>query len=74
LFKEEIFDLVLPKDKIVLSGDINKCSFKNRILNTKFKTKIFFSALGNFTFKLLQKYEGFFVSDDLKGITKVIFR
>lgn len=71
LFSDDIFNSVLSKNKIVVSGDISKCVCMKQILNTKFNTRIFFSPLENMTFKLLQKYEGFFVSNSLKGITKV---
>jgi hypothetical protein len=71
LFKEDVFSLILPKNKIVLSGDIDKCSFKEKILNIKFNTQVFFSPLNNVVLPTLKKYEGFFTSDNLKGITKV---
>ena len=43
LFEEEIFNLVFSKNKIILSGDVNKCDCKNQILSKNFKTKILFS-------------------------------
>jgi hypothetical protein len=73
LFEKDIFDLVLPKNKIILSGDLNKCNAKEQILNTKFNTKIFFSQFHDMKFAVLRKYEGFFVSNNLKGATKVKF-
>lgn len=73
LFEKDVFDLILTKNKIILSGDLNKCSCKNQILSTKFNTKIFFSSFSNMAFSVLRKYEGFFVSKNLKGATKVKF-
>ena len=73
LFGEDVLDLVLAKDKIVLSGDVNKCDSKDQIFDTKFNTKIYFSNLDNVVLPALQKYEGFFVSGNLEGVTKVKF-
>ncbi|MDR3519358.1 MAG: hypothetical protein P4L63_00500 [Candidatus Pacebacteria bacterium] len=73
LFEKDVFDLILLKNKIILSGDLNRCVCKKQILSTKFNTKIFFSSFDNMAFSVLRKYEGFFVSDGLKGATKVKF-
>ena len=32
LFEESIFDLLSTRNKIIISGDLSKCSFKNKIL------------------------------------------
>jgi hypothetical protein len=71
LFDKNVFDFVLPKNKIIFSGDLNKCSSKDKILNINFKTKVFFSKLDDVKLPALQKYEGFLISENLKGITKV---
>jgi endo-1,4-beta-mannosidase len=71
LFGEDIFDLISGRNKLIISGDINKCNFKNKILNKKFNTKIFFSPLDVVIPSMLKKYDAFFVWDGLKGITKV---
>jgi hypothetical protein len=71
LFDEDIFNLISSKNKIILSGDINKCSFKDKILNKKFNTKIFFSPFNDVKLPALQKYEGFLVSSNSEGVTKV---
>ena len=73
LFDEDVLDLILTRNNIILSGNVEKCGSKQKILNKKFNTKIFFSSLENMTFKLLQKYEGFLVSNNLQGMTKVKF-
>jgi len=71
LFDKEIIDFVLNKKKFIISGDFNKCAFKNSVLEKQFKTKIFFSPISGIEIPMLEKYEGFFISDSLKGIIKV---
>lgn len=68
LFGENIFDLVSEKTKLIISGDITKCSFVNKILEKPFKTKIFFSKLKDINIPQLQKYEAYLLSDNLSGI------
>lgn len=68
LFDERIFDLVSENEKIIISGDISRCIFKDKILNKDFKTKVFFSKLENTTIPNLQKYEGFLEKDNITGI------
>ncbi len=72
LFEERVFDLVSEKQKLIISGDIDTCSFKDKILSKKFKTKIYFSDLKGIELPELQKYQGFLEKDNVSGITTVL--
>lgn len=67
LFDNEIFNVGKDFKNLILSGDVNKCSFKEKLLQKAFTTKIYFSALDK-TLPQLQKYQGFLVSENLQGI------
>ncbi len=71
LFDEKTFDLISNKQKIVISGDIDKCTFKDKILNMKFKTRVLFSELENLKTPELQKYQGFLTKDNISGLVAV---
>lgn len=71
LFEKGVFDLVSAKQNVVIAGDINQASFKKKILEKKFTTRILFSPLENIHMPSLNKYEGFVMSDDYRGITSL---
>ena len=71
LFSEEIFDLVSSFPKIIISGDINQCSFKSEILDMTFNSKVFFSPLENTQLPELEKYQGFLESGSKTGKVSV---
>ncbi len=71
LFSEEVFNLVYSKQLLIISGDINKCVFKEKILNLKFKTKVLFSKLDKEEMPDLQKYQGFLANNQTSGIATV---
>jgi len=71
LFDEKIFDLISDHKKIIISGNINKCTFKDKILNKLFETKVLFSKLENLEIPNLQKYQGFMTGDNISGIITV---
>lgn len=71
LFGEDVFDLVARKLNIVISGDINKSSFKQAIVDKGFTTQIYFSPLEGVEFPEMNKYEGFVISDKYKGVTSL---
>jgi len=71
LFDEKTFGLISSKQKIIISGDINKCTFKDKILNKKFETKVIFSELENIKTPELQKYQGFLIEDNNSGLVSV---
>ena len=69
LFSEEVIQAVLKKEKFILSGDFNKCVIKDKILTEPFNTKIFFSPLPKIELPSLEKFQGYFISEHLKGVT-----
>jgi len=69
LFSNDIFDLVSTRQKLIISGDVNKAIFKEKILAKKYLTNILFSSLGNMDVPDLEKYEGFVMSETLQGKT-----
>ena len=71
LFSEDVFDLVSSKKNIIISGDLGKCNFKEKIMNKKFATKIFFSPFDDAALPPLQKYEAFINFNSLEGTTRV---
>jgi hypothetical protein len=71
LFDEEVVDFILGKKKYIISGDFNKCPFQDKVLEKSFTTKIFFSEFSGIDMPPLNKYEGFFISESLKGVTKL---
>lgn len=72
LFDESVFNLVATYTNIVISGDINKCSYKEKILNKNFNTKILFSELANYRIPKLEKYTAYFIANDTHGVTSLI--
>ena len=66
LFNEEIFDAVKDFSNVIISGDLNNCSFKEKILQKSFNTSIYFSPLDE-ALPELQEYEGYFVSQNNIG-------
>lgn len=69
LFDETIFKQIAARGRFIASGDFSKCAFKDRILETTFSTKVFFSLLEGFDVPGLKKYEGFLKSTAAEGIT-----
>ena len=65
-FSEEVFNTVKSINNLILSGDVNKCSFKEELLQNTFITKIYFSSLDE-QLPELNKYEGLFVSQNHIG-------
>ncbi len=65
-FSEEVFNTVKNLKNIIFSGDLNKCSFKEKILQKSFNTSIYFSSLDE-QLPELNKYEGLFVSQNHTG-------
>lgn len=71
LFGIDLFECVSGIDKLVLSGDFNRVGAKEKLLKREFATQIFFSSLGGHVLPPLNKYEGYVVSGDYQGITKL---
>ena len=71
LFDKQILNILADNKNIIISGDLQKSILKDEIAKINFATKIFFSAFDNTSLPTLSKYEGFVISDDYKGITKL---
>lgn len=71
LLTEDIFNLVTGVQKLIISGDISRCSFKKKILEEPFATKVYFSGLESSDIPKLEKYSGFLNSKNLQGITRL---
>ncbi len=72
LFSEEILNLVSSFPKIIISGDINQCTFKSEVIAIPFNSKVFFSPFENMELPELDKYQGFLESDSKTGKVSVI--
>lgn len=70
LFNEEIFNTIKNFNNLILSGDINKCSFKDKLLQKHVNTKIYFSQLDE-QLPEFNKYQGFLVSENLRGVVSL---
>lgn len=67
LFDSALFEAA-KNTKLILSGDIDRCAFKDKIAGISWKTKILFSqpeVNANITLPALEKYEGY-----LRGVNK----
>ena len=67
MFSEGTISTILGNKNIIISGDLNKCPFKNNILGKPFATKILFSKLSDTSIPELKKYEGFVVAEGMDG-------
>jgi hypothetical protein len=68
LFSKDIFDTVSMHTKVIISGDLNACHFKEMVLSRLYNSKIIFSPLEDIVLPGLKKYEGFFVSENRSEI------
>lgn len=67
LFDQEIFDSVTNKNKVVISGNIDRVSYKNHLLEKYYKTKIFFSPASFEQIPDLQKWNGYLEGQNEEG-------
>ncbi len=70
-----LWSFVESSNKIVLSGDIKKSRFYQQILHKVFSTKIMFSEIeevNSTNFPILSQYTAQIVSEDNKGIVRVV--
>jgi hypothetical protein len=75
VFSDTAIESTLNFPKIILSGDIDKCSAKKQISQKDFKTTILFSKPEidiEFNPPVLEKYEGYLWCDDIKGRVSVV--
>ena len=70
VFSDAVFDACLGLPKIILSGDLDRCVAKERIVQTKFTTTVLFIqpeiSLG-YELPILEKYVGYMWSKETKG-------
>ncbi len=72
VFEEKVYEQVEDKPFIIISGDIEKCSYKQRIFAKKYQTNILFSPL-DMGIKLpkLEQYHGYLSGKDKHGIVRL---
>jgi len=71
LFDENTFDLVKERERLIISGDLSLCLFKNKILKKPFATEILFSHLNSFDTLKFEKHQGFLKSNNFQGTTSL---
>lgn len=71
LFNDTLFSAIDSKHNIIISGDVENSDFKNKLLTKNFTTKIYFSHLEGQDLLPTQKYQGFVISDEYKGVTRL---
>ena len=67
LFEQEIFDAVSNKNKVIISGDIEKVPYKTHLLEKEYTTKIFFSPASYAQVPNLQLWEGYLHGQNNEG-------
>jgi len=75
LFDESIFSAIENLPNLVIMGDIDKCPYKNRLLDKNWATQIFFSSPKTevqLKIPKLEKYKGFMKSDSKEGIVSLV--
>ncbi|PIR46627.1 MAG: hypothetical protein COV07_03085 [Candidatus Vogelbacteria bacterium CG10_big_fil_rev_8_21_14_0_10_45_14] len=74
VFSDAVFDSCLKLQKIILSGDVDKCSAKKQISDKQYKTIVLFSK-SETPLKVeppeLEKYKGYLWSDGKEGLVSV---
>jgi hypothetical protein len=73
-YDSKLFDKLKDRNLVIFSGDIDKCEFKDGLVNIDFKTKIFFSypEIMKIENKIdLPKYSGHVISGKYNGIIKI---
>ncbi len=74
VFKEEVFDICLPLERLLLSGNIDTCVAKEKIAKMNFQTIIAFNepqAPLPITVPTLEKYTGYLSSNTKSGIIRI---
>jgi hypothetical protein len=70
LHDKEVFDFIKDFEKIIISGDINKCAYKDTVVNKHYVSKIYFSQF-DLSLPPLQKYQGYLVAPNINGIVSL---
>jgi KaiC/GvpD/RAD55 family RecA-like ATPase len=69
-YSEKIFEAVKDLKLVIFSGDLDRCSFADRLIEKDFTSKIFFSQSEKYPHEELDnlpKYVGKIISDSRKG-------
>lgn len=72
-YDKEVFSYIKNFKNLILSGDVNRCSFKEEILQYPFSSKIYFSQLTE-QLPELQKYEALLVSENNRGVLSLEYK
>jgi len=71
IFNEEIYDACIESKKLIISGDIDECDYKDKIPNQQFKTIIAFNQPKTpikIKIPTLEKWDSFLSSENQNGI------
>lgn len=71
LFDDKAFDAVSDIKNLIISGDVYKSKVKEKVLNKKFTTVIYFSAVEGKDIPELKKYQGFVITESYQGMTSL---
>lgn len=71
LFQDDILGAIGNQKNIVLSGNVLDSSLTDKILSKEYTTKVYFSDIKDVKLPKLNKYEGWVVSGDFQGVTKL---
>lgn len=73
-YDNSILDIIWINNKIILSWDLDNCSFKNNIAKQKWESKIIFTvpeiAL-DIQVPILEKYQSYLINPQIKWILKI---
>ena len=74
LFPEKVFDIISLYKKIIISGNINKCVFKEKIMKINYSSKVIFSPFKEINLSGFKKYQGFLSTKTKTGVitTKIV--
>ncbi|MCA9332818.1 hypothetical protein KDA00_03010 [Candidatus Saccharibacteria bacterium] len=75
LFDESVFSAVENLSKLVMMGDIDKCTYRNKLLDKNWATQIYFSMPEievQIRIPELEKYKGYLKSNDKEGIVSLV--
>jgi len=74
IFNEEIFDICFNHEKVIISGDIDDCTFRDKIPDNKFKTVIAFNQ-PEIAIKIkvpkLERWASYLLNDTKDGIITI---
>lgn len=68
LFPEDLFDQISSYQKIIISGDINMCKYKEKIMGKHYDGIILFSDLNEIALPPLEKHQAYLTSAPEEGI------